>query len=497
MSKEAEREIPGLKRRMGIKNHSGSFPVWIFLIFCLILIHGLAIYLIAVYEMKKPQEKRVSVSIQSVSMPHPDTADSLTADGRKFYREKSLDLALDSYNKAVEMDEKNRFAQTGRGIVLAEMGRLDEAERDFDRLKRENPDKPDGYFGSAIVEAKRENYGKALEEINHAIKFKPSEAQYLSDRGFILMNLKNYDKAKADFEKALKIDRNNPYTNMGLGEVFRNADELDKGAYYYEKAISLDPSIPKAQLFLASIYFDMDRFEESLEYYEAELEKIKKYGKIDDFQEAACYAEMARIYAMTDRMDMAKESLDNFYANVRIKDVFEGENERDLSLLSDLGNACIEMGAHDPAYYEKALQAYGTCLKFSDKYDADRNFYHSFQCGWCLWEMGKEAQAMRYFKQALNYRQKGKGRYNYWMPGHIYTLMGRYDEAIRYLNRSIEKDPDFENAYYSRALTYSLMKENDKAINDIDKVFELRKRGKAILLFNRKAEELRRSITGK
>lgn len=477
-----------------IKKRPPPAPFLIFFVISLILVHGVAIYLIAVSEIKTSEKNRLNFEIKNLSMPHPETSDSLTAEGRQHFSEKRLDLALNSYNKAVNMNQKNRFARTGRGIILAESGRLDEAEKDFDHIKQDFPDKPEGYFGSAMVQAKREHYGKALEEINRALKMKPSEPQYLSDRGFIMMNLKQPEKAKSDFEKALESNPNNPYANMGLGEIYRREDDLKKGAYYYKRAIELDPSIPKAQLFLASIYFDMDMFDDSLAYYKAELDKISLYGKIDDFQDAACYAEMARIYAMIDKMDLAKENLNNFYTHVRLNDVFECENDRDRSLLSDLGNACIEMGAHEPSYYEKALQAYSTCLKFTDKYESDVNFYHCFQCGWCLWEMGKHDQALKFFKKALQFRQKGKGRYNYWMIGHIYAVMGKNKEALPYLNKSLEKDPEFENAYYTRAWVYSILKMKDKSEEDINMVFKLRNEGKCILLFFRKAENLKKSL---
>lgn len=472
-------------------------PFMAILILSLIFVHGLILYLVALTEMKNREKSLVRFDIQNISMPHPQTSDSLTAEGRQFFSEKRLDMALDSYNKAVNMNQKNRFARTGRGIILAETSRLNEAQQDFDRIKNEFPNKPEGYFGSAIVQAKRENYSKALTEINRALAIKPSEPQYLSDRGFILMNMKEYDKAKIDFENAIKSDKNNPYANMGMGEINRKQDNLKQSAYYYKKAIVLDPSIPKAQLFLASVYFDMDMFDESLDYYKAELDKIKLYGKIDDFQEAACFAEMSRIYAMIDKMELAKENLNNFYANVRLKDVFEGENDRDRSLLSDLGNACIEMGAHESSYYEKALQAYTTCLKYADKYDSDVNFYHCFQCGWCLWEMGKRKEALKYFKKALTYKQEGKGRYNYWMPGYVYAIFGKYDQALIYLNKSLEKDPEFENAYYTRAWVYCMKKMYDKARNDIDTVSELRKNGKCTLIIYRKSLELNKFIPEK
>lgn len=458
-----------------------------------ILAHAIILYSLSYISRKYDTVLRIIpvklVTGESIEeMPDiPDNPTSEGPDGRTH-------RAISEYTELIKNNPKNISLYSDRGTTYARMGRLEEAEADFRKIKGMYPEKPEGYHGMAMVHAKRFKFRKAMDNIQTAIKMMPDNPQYLADRGFIKIHIHKYNEAKEDMKKALEIDPLNPYANMGLGEVHRMQDNLEKGAKYYEKAIALDPTIPKSNLRLAVIYFDMDRFEEAIEQYKFEIDKIQKFGSVDDFHEGAIYSEMARTYAMLDNMENAKIYLKKFYESVDILDVFEAESRESLFLLSDMGNAYIEMGAHDPKYYKGAIKAYKACLDHEERWINVSNLYHNFQVGWCYWETGKKDEALKYFKKALTYKPERESRYELWMQGHILTLLGRYDEAIEKLNRSLDLDPTFENPFYSRGLAYYKTGKNKKALSDLNMVIKLRKEGNAIAIFDRKAKKLKKRI---
>jgi len=473
------------------RNNFGAF--YLFLVISIIL----HLFLILRFQYLNPQKKASPAGYNvklTLAGERESPLDKLVSRGRDLMESGRYDMALESYEKALEIDNEDESARLGRGIVYARMGKLDEAMKEFKRLKETNPGNPEGYYGAAMVLAKRDEYKKALVDINKALEIEPYNAQYMSDRGYIWIFTKDLDKAKSDFNGALKINPKNPFANAGLGEVYRRTNDLEKGAYYYEKAIKIDDHIPKTHQFLASIYFDQDRFRESLRYYDLELEKVQKYGRVDDFQEGACYAEMARILAMLDRLDEAEEKMKLFFKSVRKTDLYEAENDEHLSLLSDAGNAYIEMGAHNPKYYNDALFYYKRALDFEKRSSNMKNLYHNFQVGWCYRQLGKPEEAMEYFKRTMEYQPEYFSRYDYWMQGYVLTLLGKYDDALKKYEESLKVDSMFENAYYSRGLTYYLMGENDKAIKDLDMVIKLRKEGNAIKHIYSKALKVRQRI---
>lgn len=478
------------------RNRSHNRGVFSLLFVLSVIIHLLFLYFVKTANRQNtvpPKEYKVRITFRHTG---ESPVDKLISEGRQSVETGNVNKALELYNKAVAFDKNNRTAVLGRGIALAKSGSLDEAMKDFESLKRSDPDKPEGYYGTAMIYAKRDLYDKALTEINTALKMDPDNSQYLSDRGYMLIFTDELDKAKKDFEQALETDPDNPYANAGLGEIYRRTGNLKGGAEYYEKAVRIRDKIPKTHQFLAGIYFDQDRFKESLQYYGMELEKVKRYGRVDDFHEGACYAEIARISAMLDNMEEAEKKIALFHKSVRKVDLYEAENDEYLSLLSDAGNAYIEMAAHKPEYYREALYYYKRALEFPDRTPQMKMLYHNFQTGWCYWETGQPETAMKYFRETEKYTPEYYSRYDYWMQGHVSMLQGRYDEALQKFETSLSIDHEFEHAYFSRGLTLYLMGENEKALKDIDMVIKLRSQGaeKALLIIYKKALEVKKRI---
>ena len=49
----------------------------------------------------------------------------------------------------------------------------------------------------------------------------------------------------------------------------------------------------------------------------------------------------------------------------------------------------------------------------------------------------------------------------------------KFNQAIEFLNKAIELNPNYIQAYFNRGETYSKIKDYDKAINDYTKVLKL------------------------
>ncbi len=406
----------------------------------------------------------------------------------------NIEKSIREYNHAIKADPERTDYRLRKAVLLTRQNKVKEASVKIKSIKEEFPDKPDGYHGEAIIHAKNNEFDLALKDINTAIRINPKNPCYYIDRGNIYFNLKNFTKSQMDFQTALRFEPDNAQANYGLGQIYFKQDQLERSAEHLRRALSKDDRLPKAHLELGTVYFDQDKFTECLDQYYTELENIRKYGRKDDFHEGACLSEIARTLAMLDKPDEALKYIDKFKRDVCMEDMYEGEDDLARGLIEDLGNAYMEIAAHYPQYYETALQNYKKTLEFT-KYDTNmNNFFHCFQCGWALYEMGRQEEAMKYFEEGLKWKPEYETRYEKWMKGHIFALQGKYDLALEYLNKALEMDPTFENVYYTRGYVYFMKSDRQKALKDLEMVDQLRQKGEAIAIFHRKAMNLKDEI---
>ena len=61
----------------------------------------------------------------------------------------------------------------------------------------------------------------------------------------------------------------------------------------------------------------------------------------------------------------------------------------------------------------------------------------------------------------------------YYQIGSLEIADQHYDQAIIYLNRSIEIDPSMKQAYAQRGIAYGMLNFNEEALNDVQKFLEL------------------------
>lgn len=69
-------------------------------------------------------------------------------------------------------------------------------------------------------------------------------------------------------------------------------------------------------------------------------------------------------------------------------------------------------------------------------------------------------------------------------PGHVNSLNdmgvlsmqnGKYEDAIRYLEKAVKLKPDYVNPYYNLACTYSILNETEKGMTYLNKAVEIDK----------------------
>lgn len=122
--------------------------------------------------------------------------------------------ALERVNSYLASHPKNAEAMFMRGVILAEMGKRDDAVRTFIEVSEKYPELPEPYNNLAVIYADQGQYDKAKKALESAIKTHPSYATAHENLGDIYARL-----ASEAYDKALKLDTTNARAQNKLAMI--------------------------------------------------------------------------------------------------------------------------------------------------------------------------------------------------------------------------------------------------------------------------------------
>ncbi len=153
------------------------------------------------------------------------------------------DLALESFNLALELDPSLIQARFQRALALQAAGRPEEAVDDYDRVIEALPASAPAYMnrGLALKQSGRDE--AALESLDHALQFEPDWAEAHLNRGLILKRLQRLEPAIESYRRALALDPDYAEAHSNLGVAQKELGQLDRAIPCFLRAIELKPTL--------------------------------------------------------------------------------------------------------------------------------------------------------------------------------------------------------------------------------------------------------------
>lgn len=143
-----------------------------------------------------------------------------------------------------------------------------EAEVCCRRALQINPEDIDNLIFIAYLEAdKFQQYDRAIECYDRALKIRPRDPGTLRLKGVALHNLQKFREALSCYKKSLKEDANDPRTWKDKGDSYNCLALSRKAISCYKKAVDLSPRDPALWHILALTLDEMDQRQEALEAY--------------------------------------------------------------------------------------------------------------------------------------------------------------------------------------------------------------------------------------
>ncbi|WP_299444171.1 hypothetical protein [uncultured Aquimarina sp.] len=145
---------------------------------------------------------------------------------------------------SLDIDSINSSARILKAFYLINDSLFIDAQREFERVKIQNPDYPHGYYGIALALYLNQEYEKSKNEINEAEKlidklfFIPEKKLIKILKGKILYRLNDENGIKL-IEKKLTKSIKDPEANYILAKYYFDQKEIKKARKYIIRANAL------------------------------------------------------------------------------------------------------------------------------------------------------------------------------------------------------------------------------------------------------------------
>ena len=167
--------------------------------------------------------------------------------GLLFFQKQDHARALEWFSRAVAVEPAASIAsRAGRGEVLLELNRLEEALDDFDRVLAADPGMAAVWNNRGLALNALKRHEEALASYERAIALAPLAAQAHNNRGDALRELRRFGEALASFDRALAIKPDDWASLNNRAIALSLMGRMDEALASYDRALAIEPNIPAA-----------------------------------------------------------------------------------------------------------------------------------------------------------------------------------------------------------------------------------------------------------
>ncbi|GFE68601.1 tetratricopeptide repeat protein [Chroococcus sp. FPU101] len=258
------------------------------------------------YLLWTPQQRREKIlEIEDLISERYQTLENKAAlwfeVGRIYAAEQNWEEAIQSYDKAIELQPDNYNALNLRGIALRELGRLEEAIVSFDQAIEIQSNDSVAWNNKGIVLHKLGRFDESIQSYKHALALKADDHNSWFFLGYALLDLGQFAEAAKSFDTALTLKPDNHDSWFFLGYSLSNLGRLEEAIQSFDTALALKPDDYAVWYFRGITLSNLGQFEEAIQSYD----KVLKFKSED----ANTYYNKACCYALQENIDQALSNL--------------------------------------------------------------------------------------------------------------------------------------------------------------------------------------------
>jgi tetratricopeptide (TPR) repeat protein len=166
----------------------------------------------------------------------------------------------------------NPRAHDNLGIVLAGLGRVQDAIAHYELSLRIDPSAPEAHYNYANALWQTGRSEEAISQYQEALRIRPADIKAHTKLGNVLQLMGRTQPAIDQYEQALRInpDYAEAHNNLGMALVVRG--RIPEGIAHYERALQIDPHLAAAHCNLGLALERTGRVPEAIAHCEQALE---------------------------------------------------------------------------------------------------------------------------------------------------------------------------------------------------------------------------------
>lgn len=179
-----------------------------------------------------------------------------------------LDEAVACYCRALEIKPDHAEAHCNLGNALQALGQLKEAAACYRRALEIKPNLVEAHYNLGTTLIALGEFNDAVACFRRALEIKPDSAEALNNLGIALKALGQFDGAIDCYGRALKINPDHAEVHRNLGNALKDLDQLENAMQSYRRALAIKPDYVEVHCNLAIALKALGQHDAALSHYE-------------------------------------------------------------------------------------------------------------------------------------------------------------------------------------------------------------------------------------
>ena len=180
---------------------------------------------------------------------------------------KNLDLAIESFNKVLEINPKDATAYFNIGTIFLEKGEFGLAIKNYQKCLAINSNHAEAHDNMGSALKSQGNLTSAIEQFEQAIHLRPNFAQAHYNLGVALQAKGHLSESIKSYKKACEIKPDYFKSYHGIGNALKEQGKVGAAIDSYKQAIKIKPDYADAYNHMGLALMDKGDLEIAMETY--------------------------------------------------------------------------------------------------------------------------------------------------------------------------------------------------------------------------------------